>query len=140
MKKNSTTSLWDCIFFEFPAHHRDSAKLVALSFPNEIPFRTKRLFFIESINQEERGNHAHKVCNQFFVRTAGNVSLTCRDGISEKTFNLSEINQGLFVPSGIWVNLKMGPFSSVAVLTDKQYDERDYISEWQSFLQYKEIN
>ena len=133
------SSVEECKIIQLPVHERGSAKLAAVSISEEVPWALKRVFIIETNLQENRGDHAHKCCSQFFIRTAGIVEINCRDGISEKNYVLATLNQALLVPPGIWVKLAMGSQSAVTVLTDQHYDRGDYINDWEEFLEYKDI-
>ena len=97
----------------------------------------ERIFFISNQSEEVRGKHAHKSCKQFFVCVSGSVTVLCTDGQNEKKFILDGLGNALYVPSGIWVTLNMKSNSAIAVITDQEYDESDYIRDWPSFLKFK---
>lgn len=114
---------------------KGSGILTALSSEN-IGWKIERIFFITSELPEERGDHAHKTCKQVFVCVSGEVKIVCNDGNSEKEFQLSGLGNNLYVPPGIWVSIKMGSKTSIAVITDQTYDESDYIRNWGDFMIY----
>ena len=97
----------------------------------------ERIFFISNQSEEVRGKHAHKSCKQFFVCVSGSVTISCNDGQNERKFILDGLGNTLYVPSGIWVTLNMKSNSAIAVITDQEYDESDYIRDWPSFLKFK---
>jgi len=135
----SSTSIKDCQLIDFQIFKRNSAVLAAASLENEIPWNVKRIFFIECNSAEIRGDHAHILCSQLFVRTAGNVVINCWDGSREVSFHLNSMNQALLVPPGIWVKLIMSELSSVSVLTDRQYEQSDYLKNTEEFIMFKAI-
>jgi len=134
-----STTTKDCQLIDFQIFKKNSSVLAAASLENEIPWNVKRIFFIESISTEVRGDHAHKRCSQFFVRTAGKVVINCWDGFREESFHLISLNQALLVPPGIWVKLIMSELSSMSVLTDRQYEQSDYINNAEEFIKFKDI-
>lgn len=103
----------------------------------DISWPIERIFFISSKSKEERGNHAHIICKQFFVCVSGVIRLFCNDGESEKEFILIGLDKALYVPPGIWVKIIMESDSAIAVITDQKYDELDYIRNWEKFLEYR---
>lgn len=132
-------TLQDCRLIELPNHARGSARLSVANLFEEFPWIIKRIFFIENKFPENRGDHAHKLCSQFFILNSGQIELICHDGKAEAHFFLKPLDQALLVPPGIWVKLVMNSQSSVTVLTDQFYDPEDYINEWSQFLRFKEI-
>ena len=115
---------------------KNSGVLASIEVETDISWSAERIFFISSELPEERGNHAHKTCKQFFVCVSGEVKILCKDGNSEKEFQLSGLGNNLYVPPGIWVNINMGSKTSIAVITDQTYDESDYIRNWDDFKIY----
>ena len=115
---------------------KNSGVLASIEVETDISWSVERIFFISSKLPEERGNHAHKTCKQFFVCVSGEVKILCKDGNSEKEFQLSGFGNNLYVPPGIWVNINMGSKTSIAVITDQTYDESDYIRNWDDFMIY----
>ncbi len=133
----SLTTIKDCQLIDFQIFKRNSAVLAAASLENEIPWQVKRIFFIESKSAEIRGDHAHRRCSQYFVRTAGNVEIYCWDGSHDVKFHLDSLSQALLVPPGIWVKLVMSELSSISVLTDRLYEESDYLNNQEEFIMFK---
>jgi hypothetical protein len=52
---------------------------------------------------------------------------------------LDKNEQTLLVPPGIWVTLEIEEKSSLTVLTDYAYDERDYIRDWDEYLHTRDL-
>ena len=105
----------------------------------EIPFETKRVFYLYDIpGGESRGAHAHIECWQFLIAASGSFQVLADDGIEQKTFFLNRPNQGLLVPPGIWASEH--DFSSGAVclvLASHTYQAEDYIRNYNDFLSYR---
>lgn len=105
----------------------------------EIPFETKRVFYLYDIpGGESRGAHAHIECWQFLIAASGSFQVLADDGIEQKTFFLNRPNQGLLIPPGIWASEH--DFSSGAVclvLASHTYQAEDYIRNYNDFKSYR---
>lgn len=87
---------------------------------------------------ESRGAHAHKELKQLIIAASGSFEVTLDDGNVKRTFTLNRPYQGLLVVPGIWRELNN--FSSGAVclvMASLPYDEKDYIREYDHFINYK---
>ena len=115
----------------------DRGQLVALEENIDIPFSIKRVFYIYGTQDGvSRGNHAHYKANQFLIVVNGSCKITLNDGKNKETFILNKPNIGLFQPPMIWGT--MHDFSSdcvLLVLADDIYNEKDYIRDYQFFLE-----
>ena len=133
----SVKSVSDIELKDLATFTRNSGKLAALQFQNNIPWGITRVFFITSLLPETRGGHAHIKCNQAFFCNSGQVKIICRDGTNQSSFELTTMECVLFVPAGIWVDVVMSEQSSLTVLTDLPYDESDYINKWDEYLEFR---
>jgi hypothetical protein len=116
---------------------REASQLSSVEFEKEIPWPIRRVFFIASQEDLERGNHAHKECIQAIICLTGEVDVYCSDGLEEKCFRLLKLSELLVVPPGIWVKLNFRPGSSITVLASQEYAEIDYIRSWEEFQAYR---
>ena len=118
-----------------------NGKLCFIENYSEIPFSIKRIFYIFDVPQNEtRGNHAHKICNQFFVCLKGSIEVICDDGSKKKKTILNNPQKGLFVPNTIWASQHYLMKNSILlVLTDQEYLEDDYIRDYNNFLEYRSL-
>lgn len=105
----------------------------------EIPFATKRIFYLYDIpGGESRGAHAHKQCHQFLVAASGAFEVLLDDGKTKRLILLNKPDIGLHIPPGIWaseINFSSG--SICLVLASHIYDEEDYIRNYEKFLEWK---
>lgn len=105
----------------------------------EIPFETKRVFYLYDIpGGESRGAHAHIECWQFLIAASGSFQILADDGREKKTFFLNRPNQGLLIPPGIWASEH--DFSSGAVclvLASHSYQAEDYLRNYDDFISYR---
>lgn len=111
----------------------DESYLISLDF-KVIPFTPIRLFSVSSGKGSTRGNHAHKLCNQFIFCISGSINVKCDDGNNLAQYTLFPGN-GLLVPSGIWASQDyLEENSIINVFCDQLFDERDYIRDYKNFL------
>lgn len=103
--------------------------------PQALPFDVRRFYFIHSVPPGAvRGSHAHRDLTQLIVALAGSVQVRLDDGHTGTEYSLSEPDVGLLVPPGYWRTLeKFGPGTVVGVLASAEYDESDYIRDYEQF-------
>ena len=116
---------------------REVSTLSSLDLEKEFPWSVQRVFFINSTQEQARGDHAHKECIQAIVCLSGEVEIYCHDGEEEASFNLSNLGQLLMVPTGIWLKIKFQAGSSITVLASQKFFEPDYIRSWEEFKRYR---
>lgn len=103
------------------------------------PFDPKRVFYLYDIpSGVDRGAHAHKQCHQFLVAVTGSFVVEVSDGLKSLTFDLNQPSRGLHVPPGIWAaEVDFSGGAICLVLASHEYDESDYIRDWDKFLKFK---
>ena len=106
-----------------------------------IPFSIKRVYYLYDIpGGESRGGHAHKELYQLMIAVSGSFDVLLDDGSNRKIVKLNRPNYGLLIVPGIWRELF--EFSSGAVclvLASEVYKEEDYIRDYSSFINYKDL-
>lgn len=104
-----------------------------------IPFPIRRVYYLYDVpSGTQRGGHAHKEQEAFIIAVSGSFDVILNDGKEEHIFRLNMPNQGLHVPKMKWRELKN--FSSGAVclvISPAEYDEDDYIRDFDEFLKYQ---
>lgn len=105
----------------------------------QIPFDIKRVHWIYDVpGGMDRGGHAFKETEEFIVALSGSFDVEVDDGINKKTFPLSRSYYGLFIPKGIWRTMTNFSTNSLAlVLSSTDYDESDYILDYQEFINWE---
>ena len=111
-----------------------------LSFVEEfkhVPFKIKRSYWIYDVpGGEVRGGHAYRENQEFIIALSGSFDVVLDDGKEKKIFSLNRSYYGLYVPNGLWREMKNFSTNSLAlVLASSPYDEGDYIREYDEFLQ-----
>lgn len=108
-----------------------------LSFVENLPFDIKRIFYLYNCI-DKRGGHAHKNFKQFILSISGRFKLKLNNGEKEESHILYTTSLGIYIDNMIWVELE--DFSKDAiclVLTSGNYDEYDYIRNYDEFLRLK---
>lgn len=107
-----------------------------------MPFVVKRVFTIVNAQKNsKRGMHAHKKCNQLLCCTSGKIKLICDNGLQRVEKILTPNNNGILVKSGIWAEqIYLMDNSVLIVFCDQPYDEKDYIRDYNQFLNLKKNN
>lgn len=122
----------------FALHEDMRGALTVGSFSSEIPFEPKRYFMVFNVpSKDVRGEHAHKVCEQFLICTQGTVRVMADDGHAREEFLLDKNNKGLYLPAGIWAS--QYAYSADAVLlvfASHDYDSQDYLRDYGEFLNW----
>ena len=135
-KKNT---IFDCSVIGLPKIKDPRGNLTFVENNKHIPFEVKRIFYLYDIpGGESRGAHAHKECHQFLIATSGAFHVLLNDGISTKTVELNRPYIGLHIPPGIWaseINFSSG--SNCLVLASHEYDESDYIRDYNIYKKMK---
>ena len=126
----------------FKKFTKSSGKLLPITFNNKFPIKVKRMFFIYGRKKYKRGDHAHKKCSQVFVPIKGKIKINMKYRKTEKNILLSaNRSRSLFVPPKIWSSVEfLNSNSLVLVLTDYEYDFKDYIETYKEFIAFQKKN
>jgi len=102
---------------------------------NQLPFEIERTYWIYDVpGGDVRGSHAFKEQQEFIVALSGSFDVVLHDGISEHKFSLNRSYYGLYIPKMYWRRLENFSTNSLAlIVSDKQFDEHDYIRDFEKF-------
>jgi hypothetical protein len=135
---NRINSVFECDLLHLNQIGDRNGHITAINNNLEIPFPTKRIFYLYDIpGGESRGAHAHKECHQFLVAASGSFEVLLDDGITKRQVMLNKPDIGLHIPPGIWaseINFSSG--SICLVLASHEYSELDYIRDYDEYLKY----
>jgi uncharacterized RmlC-like cupin family protein len=100
-----------------------------------IPFEIKRVYWIYDVpGGEQRGGHAFKSQSEFIVALSGSFDVVLDDGIDKRTYCMNRSYYGLYVPNGIWREMKNFSTNSLAlVIASTKYDANDYVRDYNQF-------
>lgn len=125
--------------YPIPSFSDVRGELSVLEFEKILPFPVKRMFYTYGVNSNNvRGEHAHKVCEQFLIAVAGSLHVIIDDGDKREEYVLDNAREGLHLPSGCWgIQYKHSPDCVLLVLASHSYSAEDYIRNYDDFLRYK---
>ena len=107
--------------------------------PNQLPFEIARTYWIYDVpGGEVRGSHAFKDQQEFIVALSGSFDVIINDGEKEEKFSLNRSYHGLYIPKMMWRSIENFSTNSLAlIVSDKVYDENDYIRNFEQFNKMK---
>ena len=125
--------------FNFKKFTKSNGKLLPITFSNKFPIKVKRIFFIYGKKKYKRGDHAHKKCSQVFFAIKGKIKINMKYKNTNKSVFLDyNRSRALLVPPKIWSSIEFVKNQSVAlVLTDYEYDFKDYIETYEEFIAFQ---
>ena len=128
--------------FNFKKFTKKSGTLLPITFNNKFPIKVKRIFIIYGKKKYLRGDHAHKKCSQVFFPIKGKIKINMKYKKTKKSINLTHNNsKALLIPPRIWISVEsLNSNSVVLVLTDYEYDVKDYIETYKEFIAYQKRN
>ena len=136
MKK---TSIHDCLLIPLPKIITEAGSITAINGLADLPFEIKRVYYLYDVpGGIDRGGHAHKELQQLIVAASGSFDLVINDGQQKMMFNLNRPFWGVLMPSGLWRELTNFSSGSIClVLGSQEYNESDYIRDFNEYLLYK---
>lgn len=104
--------------------------------PSELPFVPARYFAVFDVpSQELRGEHAHKVCQQFLICLHGSCRVLLDDGVSRCEVTLDRPDMGVFMPEMIWgTQYRYSKDAVLLVFASRPYDGSDYLRTYDAFM------
>jgi UDP-2-acetamido-3-amino-2,3-dideoxy-glucuronate N-acetyltransferase len=100
-----------------------------------LPFLPKRYFLVFDVpSREVRGEHAHRIQEQFLVCVKGACSMVVDDGFNRREFRLDRPSLGLYLPPMVWgIQYRYSADAVLMVLASDCYDPDDYIRDYDEF-------
>lgn len=104
-------------------------------YPNQLPFEIARTYWIYDVpGGEVRGSHAFKEQQEFIIALSGSFDIVLNDGEKEVIYSLNRSYNGLYIPKMYWRSIENFSTNSLAlIVSDKLYDEGDYIRDFEQF-------
>lgn len=120
---------------ELPRIEDERGNLTFLESNNHIPFKIKRSYWIYDVpGGQQRGGHAFKKQEEVIIALSGSFDIIINDGINSKKISLNRSYYGVYVPNGLWRNMENFSTNSCAlVLSSTEYDETDYVRDFETF-------
>lgn len=114
-------------------------ELNVMEFDRILPFPVKRMFYTYNVGSTDvRGEHAHKVCEQFLIAVHGSLNVIVDNGEVREEYTLDSPSRGLHLPAGCWgIEYKHSADCVLLVLASQSYESDDYIRDYNEFLRYR---
>ena len=132
-------TVFDSSLLEISKINNEAGNLTILENGLNIPFDVKRIYYLYDVpSGSARGGHAHIELEQYIIAANGSYDVILDDGKNKKKFTLNRPNLVLHILPGMWRELDNFSSGSISmVLASKLYDEKDYIRDYNQFLNYK---
>ena len=103
--------------------------------PNQLPFEIERTYWIYDVpGGEVRGSHAFREQQEFIIALSGSFDVVLNNGEQEERFSLNRSYYGLLIPKMYWRKMENFSTNSLAlIVSDKGYNENDYIRDFEEF-------
>ena len=138
----TATLISDAQLIELPRIETEVGMITSINNGREINFDTKRCYYLYDVpGGASRGGHAHKNLHQLIMAASGSFDILVSDGRNEKRIHLNQPYKGLYLPPGLWRVLDNFSSGSIClVLASNEYNEQDYIRNYNDFMQYKALD
>lgn len=117
-------------------------KMIPIEYPKQLEFPLKRIYYIFDVKDGvRRGYHSHNDLEQILIAVHGKVKVLIKTPYEEEIVELDSPNKGLYIGPMIW--REMFDFENEAVLVvlaSHEYDENDYIRDWNDYLEKAKKN
>ena len=116
---------------------KDKGFLVPLELGDNIPFEIKRIFYTYDVPYDSsRGAHAYNNTEQVLICVSGSLNIICFDGNKETIYELNSPNEALYVAPNIWrTTFEHSADAVLLVISSLEYNESDYIRDYNEFLE-----
>ena len=128
----------DCKLIELPKFLDERGNLSFAENNNQIPFTIKRTYWLYDVpGGVSRGGHAEINNEELIIAMSGSFDISVDDGVQQKTFTLNRSYYGLYIPKGLWREIKEFSTNALALeFGSIVYDEKDYIRDYDEFLNF----
>jgi dTDP-4-dehydrorhamnose 3,5-epimerase-like enzyme len=115
----------------------DSIGFLSVAESLNLGFEIKRAFWVYGTPTDTiRGRHAHHQTKMVIIALKGEIKIECIGKYAHETFTLSNPNQGLFIPELCWHNITHQNDAIQLVLASTDYDNDDYIRDFDQFKKF----
>lgn len=106
-----------------------------------IPFEIRRVYWLYDVpGGIARGGHAEKNNEELIIALSGAFEIVVDDGKKSKTFILNRSYYGLYIPKGLWREIKEFSTNALALeFGSIPYSADDYIRNYEEFKEYSKI-
>lgn len=111
--------------------------LIPLENDFNLPFQVKRIFYTYDVHFENnRGAHAYYNTEQVLICVSGRLKIKCSDKNNEAVYELNKPDEALYIAPHVWrTSFEHSPDSVLLVLSSLEYDEEDYIRDYDQYME-----
>jgi hypothetical protein len=114
----------------------DIGYITSTQYAENIPFQIKRVFWTQATPPGvERGHHANLATEEVLVALSGSINVLTDTGREKQAFELTNPQQGLYIPAMCWTELRFSEGATALCLTSTDFSEEDYIRDYSRFKQ-----
>ena len=131
-------SVNDCRLVNLPKFLDARGNLSFVENLSQIPFEIKRTYWLYDVpGGVTRGGHAEIDNEELIIALSGAFEILVDDGKESKLFTLNRSYYGLYIPKGLWREIKEFSTNAFALeFGSIKYDVSDYIRNYDTFLTY----
>ena len=128
----------DCKIIELPKFLDVRGNLSFVEQYTHIPFEIRRVYWLYDVpGGIARGGHAEKNNEELIIALSGAFEIVVDDGRNSKTFVLNRSYYGLYIPKGLWREIKEFSTNALALeFGSIPYSADDYIRDYDEFKLY----
>lgn len=128
----------DCKIVELPKYLDVRGNLSFVEQHKHVPFEIRRVYWLYDVpGGVARGGHAEKNNEELVVALSGAFEIVVDDGVNSKTFVLNRSYYGLYIPKGLWREIKEFSTNALALeFGSIPYSVDDYIRDYEEFKRY----
>ena len=128
----------DVKLVELPKYSDPRGNLSFAQQGSQIPFNIKRTYWLYDVpGGISRGGHAEKNNEELIIALSGSFEIVVDDGVRSKTFVLNRSYYGLYIPKGLWREIKEFSTNALALeFGSIPYSVEDYIRDYDMFKEY----
>jgi len=128
----------DCKIIKLPKLLDARGNLSFVEQYNHIPFGIRRVYWLYDVpGGISRGGHAEKNNEELIIALSGSFEIVVDDGVNTKNYILNRSFFGLYIPKGLWREIKEFSTNAVALeFGSIPYSIDDYIRDYDFFLNY----
>lgn len=104
----------------------------------QMPFEIRRIYWLYDVpGGISRGGHAEINNEELVIALSGSFEILINDGRHTKTFTLNRSYYGLYIPKGVWREIREFSTNAVALeFGSIPYSENDYIRDYDAFCEF----
>lgn len=128
----------DCRIIELPKFLDVRGNLSFAEQIKHMPFEIRRVYWLYDVpGGVARGGHAEKQNEELIIALSGAFEIVVDDGTSSKSFVLNRSYYGLYIPKGLWREIKEFSTNAFALeFGSIPYSADDYIRDYEEYKRY----